>query len=49
LSRYDDEKDNELLKLLPFLKLLSGEEVEDVRPLIASKYRLKELIAKIQL
>ncbi|GAX80610.1 hypothetical protein CEUSTIGMA_g8045.t1 [Chlamydomonas eustigma] len=48
-SWYDDEQDDELLKMLPFLKLLSGEDVEDVRPLIASKFRLKELIAKIQL
>ncbi len=47
--RYDDEDDNELLKLLPFLQSLSAHEVADVRPLIATKYRLKELIARIQI
>ena len=48
-SWYDDERDEELLKLLPFLEILSVSEVEDVRPLIANKFKLKELIAKIQL
>lgn len=46
-SWYDDESDTELLKLLPFLHSLA--DVDDVRPHIASKFRLKELIDKIQL
>mmetsp|Transcript_3598 Transcript_3598/g.10058 ORF Transcript_3598/g.10058 Transcript_3598/m.10058 type:complete len:448 (-) Transcript_3598:125-1468(-) len=46
-SWYDDEQDTELLKLLPFLTSLN--DVDDVRPHIANKFRLMELIQKIQL
>eukprot|EP00195_Chlamydomonas_chlamydogama_P008754 CAMPEP_0202897184 /NCGR_PEP_ID=MMETSP1392-20130828/6012_1 /ASSEMBLY_ACC=CAM_ASM_000868 /TAXON_ID=225041 /ORGANISM="Chlamydomonas chlamydogama, Strain SAG 11-48b" /LENGTH=427 /DNA_ID=CAMNT_0049582761 /DNA_START=1470 /DNA_END=2753 /DNA_ORIENTATION=- len=43
-SWYDDEEDTELLKLLPFLEGLV--DVDDVRPHIAAKFRLKELVEK---
>ncbi|GFR47617.1 hypothetical protein Agub_g9353 [Astrephomene gubernaculifera] len=43
-SWYDDEADRELLKLLPFLEALAGEEVADVRPRIRAQFRLRELI-----
>lgn len=43
-SWYDDDGDDELLKLLPFLEALV--EVEDVRPSIAQKFRLRELVAR---
>ncbi|XP_050118690.1 uncharacterized protein LOC126596219 isoform X2 [Malus sylvestris] len=42
-SWFDDRSDKELLFLLPFLESLVG--VEDVRPLIASKFSLREKIA----
>ncbi|CAN6676384.1 unnamed protein product [Malus baccata var. baccata] len=42
-SWFDDRSDKELLSLLPFLESLVG--VEDVRPLIASKFNLREKIA----
>ncbi|KAM1171055.1 hypothetical protein ACFX15_020893 [Malus domestica] len=42
-SWFDDHSDKELLSLLPFLESLVG--VEDVRPLIASKFNLREKIA----
>ncbi|KAL7261347.1 hypothetical protein ACSBR1_006904 [Camellia fascicularis] len=42
-SWFDDRSDQELLSLLPFLESLVG--VEDVRPLIARKYNLREKIA----
>ncbi|KAJ0717735.1 putative protein-serine/threonine phosphatase [Helianthus annuus] len=42
-SWFDDRSDHELLSLLPFLESLAG--VEDVRPLIAKKFNLKERIA----
>lgn len=42
-SWFDDCTDQELLHLLPFLESLTG--VEDVRPLIAEKYNLREKIA----
>ncbi|PIN09341.1 TFIIF-interacting CTD phosphatase, including NLI-interacting factor [Handroanthus impetiginosus] len=42
-SWFDDRSDTELLMLLPFLESLVG--VQDVRPLIASKYNLREKIA----
>eukprot|EP00798_Chlamydomonas_sp_ICE-L_P003902 gene3902-13972_t len=41
-SWYEDPTDRELSKLLPFLEGLV--EVDDVRPLIAKKFRLRELI-----
>jgi hypothetical protein len=45
--RYDDAGDDELLKLLPFLEGLV--DVDDVRPSIAAKFRLKELVARTAL
>ncbi|XP_008790772.2 CTD small phosphatase-like protein 2 isoform X2 [Phoenix dactylifera] len=42
-SWFDDCNDRELLSLLPFLESLVG--VEDVRPLIAKKFNLREKIA----
>ncbi|KAI7754003.1 hypothetical protein M8C21_026265 [Ambrosia artemisiifolia] len=42
-SWFDDRSDQELLSLLPFLESLVG--VEDVRPLIAKKFSLRERIA----
>lgn len=42
-SWFDDHSDAELLLLLPFLESLVG--VQDVRPLIAGKYNLREKIA----
>uniref|UniRef100_A0A1D1Y8T9 CTD small phosphatase-like protein 2 n=1 Tax=Anthurium amnicola TaxID=1678845 RepID=A0A1D1Y8T9_9ARAE len=42
-SWFDDRSDKELLSLLPFLESLVG--VEDVRPLIAKKFNLREKIA----
>ncbi|KAL6529395.1 hypothetical protein OROGR_015018 [Orobanche gracilis] len=42
-SWYDDPCDTELLLLLPFLESLVG--VEDVRPLIANKYNLRDKVA----
>ncbi|XVE74781.1 hypothetical protein DITRI_Ditri12bG0045600 [Diplodiscus trichospermus] len=42
-SWFDDRSDQELLVLLPFLESLVG--VEDVRPVIARKFNLREKIA----
>lgn len=42
-SWFDDRSDQELLQLLPFLESLVG--VEDVRPLIAQKFNLRDKIA----
>uniref|UniRef100_A0A5B7BZP0 FCP1 homology domain-containing protein n=1 Tax=Davidia involucrata TaxID=16924 RepID=A0A5B7BZP0_DAVIN len=42
-SWFDDRSDQELLLLVPFLEGLVG--VEDVRPLIAKKFNLREKIA----
>lgn len=42
-SWFDDPLDKELLSLLPFLESLVG--VEDVRPVIAKKFNLREKIA----
>lgn len=42
-SWFDDRSDQELLLLLPFLESLVG--VEDVRPLIAEKFSLREKVA----
>ena len=41
-SWYEDETDDELLKLLPFLKKLS--QSEDVRPLIRQKFKFYDFI-----
>ncbi|ESW35749.1 hypothetical protein PHAVU_001G261600 [Phaseolus vulgaris] len=42
-SWFEDRSDRELLSLLPFLESLVG--VDDVRPLIAKKFNLREKIA----
>ncbi|KAF5741162.1 CTD small phosphatase-like protein 2 isoform X1 [Tripterygium wilfordii] len=42
-SWFDDRSDEELLLLLPFLESLV--DVEDVRPLIAKKFKLREKVA----
>lgn len=42
-SWFDDRSDQELLSIIPFLESLVG--VEDVRPIIARKYNLRERIA----
>lgn len=42
-SWFDDRSDQELFLLLPFLESLVG--VDDVRPLIAKKFNLREKIA----
>uniref|UniRef100_A0A2N9HEU4 FCP1 homology domain-containing protein n=1 Tax=Fagus sylvatica TaxID=28930 RepID=A0A2N9HEU4_FAGSY len=42
-SWFDDRSDKELLLILPFLESLIG--VEDVRPMIAKKFNLREKIA----
>ncbi|KAJ3683558.1 hypothetical protein LUZ60_013785 [Juncus effusus] len=41
-SWFDDPNDKELLHLLPFLESLAG--VQDVRPLIAQKFNLREKV-----
>lgn len=41
-SWYDDDTDDELLRLLPFLESLV--DVDDVRPHIQRRYRLSELV-----
>lgn len=41
-SWYEDPQDTELARLLPFLEGLVG--VEDVRPAISAKFRMRELI-----
>ncbi|KAL8113977.1 hypothetical protein AgCh_021040 [Apium graveolens] len=42
-SWFDDRSDKELLQLIPFLESLVG--VEDVRPLIAERFNLRQKIA----
>ncbi len=44
-SWYEDMDDTELLKLLPFLEQLV--EVEDVRPAIRDKFRMREKIDSV--
>lgn len=41
-SWFDDEHDEELLKLLPFLERLAV--ADDVRPLIREQFKLHELV-----
>jgi CTD small phosphatase-like protein 2 len=41
-SWFDDDNDNELLNLLPFLRSLK--DVQDVRPLIRQTFRLQEFV-----
>ncbi len=41
-SWYDDEDDQELLKMLPFLESLV--DVEDVRPLILKEFKLQQKV-----
>lgn len=43
-SWYDDEADDELLAVLPFLESLV--EVPDVRPHIADTFKLRERVAR---
>ena len=43
-SWYDDEKDEELLHLLPFLESLV--DAEDVRPLVSREYQLHERVVQ---
>jgi NLI interacting factor-like phosphatase len=43
-SWYDDEADDELLAVLPFLESLV--EAPDVRPLIADAFKLRERVAR---
>jgi len=43
-SWFDDDNDTELLKLIPFLESLL--EVDDVRPIIAQKYKLMDKVKK---
>lgn len=43
-SWYDDRGDKELMTLLPFLEKLV--DVDDVRPLIATTFKLDQLVAK---
>lgn len=42
-SWFDNRNDRELLSLLPFLESLAG--TDDVRPLIAKKFNLREKVA----
>lgn len=46
-SWFDDDKDRELLGLLPFLEKLAC--ADDVRPLIAKRFGLSELVARADL
>ena len=43
-SWYDDEADDELLAVLPFLERLV--DAPDVRPLIADAFKLRERVAR---
>lgn len=45
-SWYDDEGDDELLRLLPFLERLAAADCADVRPLIANTFKLHQLVAR---
>ena len=42
-SWYDDDKDEELLGLLPFLERCA--KAEDVRPLIQAQFKLEQMVA----
>jgi len=44
-SWFDDEKDSELLNILPFLKRLK--ECRDVRPIIKDTFRLREFVESL--
>lgn len=44
--RYDDDEDEELLRLLPFLESVA--HVDDVRPAIQSRFRLREVVEAVQ-
>jgi hypothetical protein len=43
-SWYDDDSDQELLRVLPFLESLV--DLEDVRPAIQQRFRMRELIER---
>ncbi|KFM27980.1 CTD small phosphatase-like protein 2 [Auxenochlorella protothecoides] len=45
-SWYDDDEDEELLRLLPFLESVA--HVDDVRPAIQSRFRLREVVEAVQ-
>ena len=45
-SWYDDDKDEELLCLLPFLESCAG--ADDVRPLIQAQFKLEQMVANAQ-
>jgi hypothetical protein len=42
VRRYDDDADEELLRLLPFLDSLAG--ADDVRPHIQAHFKLRQLV-----
>jgi len=46
-SWFDDRSDSALVSLLPFLETLVG--VEDVRPIIAKKFNLRQTLAAIDI
>lgn len=44
VSWYDDERDGELLAMLPFLEMLAT--AQDVRPLIRAAFNLQDRVAR---
>jgi len=44
-SWFDDDSDNELLNLIPFLRTLK--DVKDVRPLIKETFKLSEFVSSL--
>lgn len=43
-SWFDDENDNSLMELVPFLDRLVDEDVDDVRPLILEEFKVEEKV-----